>query len=148
MSGCVTTSLDNGQLAALAKKCQLIERWAESQNVELHFFLMNLSDFRRGQSQSAQGETAAAPSIYCCWMRGVLSPYLMAGRLSATLVVVFPITKNGNAEAFWQGLAHHHRVNADHWLDFGAIPSIPPAEFVGAGLWQLNKGLSDRINRC
>jgi adenylate cyclase class 1 len=53
---CYDESLDNGQLSALGKKCELIERWAESQNVELHFFLMNLSDFRRGQSQSAQGE--------------------------------------------------------------------------------------------
>ncbi|MCD8522436.1 MAG: class I adenylate cyclase [Saccharospirillaceae bacterium] len=34
-------------------------------------------------------------------------------------------------------------MHPEHWLDFGAIPSIPPAEFVGAGLWQLNKGLSD-----
>lgn len=138
---CYDESLDNGQLSALGKKCELIERWAESQNVELHFFLMNLSDFRRGQSQSAQGEDCGSTQHLLLLDEFYRSALWLAGCQPRWWII--PNEEERNAEAFWQGLVHHHRVHADHWLDFGAIPSIPPAEFVGAGLWQLNKGLSD-----
>ncbi|PHQ88160.1 MAG: adenylate cyclase, partial [Thalassobium sp.] len=43
-------------LAALRQKCDLIEQWAAQQNCEVHFFLMNLTEFRQGQSRSADGE--------------------------------------------------------------------------------------------
>jgi adenylate cyclase class 1 len=49
---CHIDDLSDEQLAMLKTKCELIEKWAASQKVELHFFLMNADDFRQGKQSS------------------------------------------------------------------------------------------------
>ncbi len=138
---CHDELLDAPALQALLHKCQLIERWADTQGIELHIFPMNLSDFRRGQSQSAQGEDCGSTQHLLLLDEFYRSALWLAGCQPRWWLI--PNEQERNAERFWNMLADHHRVNSSQWLDFGAIPAIPPAEFVGAGLWQLNKGLSD-----
>ena len=53
---CHDELLTDQQISDLQEKCTRIEKWADSQGTEVHFFLMNLKDFRDGQSQSADGE--------------------------------------------------------------------------------------------
>lgn len=136
---CHNESLDDQQLALLKQKCQLIEVWAASQNVELHFFLMNLSDFRRGQSQSAEGEDCGSSQHLLLLDEFYRSALWLAGAQPSWWLI--PSHLEHDTDAYWQSLVHEHKVHADHWLHFGSIASIPAAEFVGAGLWQLNKGL-------
>ena len=138
---CYDESLPPEDIAALQSKCDLIERWADSQGVELHFFLMNLSAFRSGQSQAAEGEDCGSSQHMLLLDEFYRSALWLAGCQPRWWLI--PTEHERHADDFWHELLEHHRVHRDHWLDFGAIPSIPPAEFVGAGLWQLNKGLSD-----
>lgn len=138
---CYDESLSTDELAGLQRKCELIEQWAGGMNVELHFFLMNLTEFRHGQSQSAQGEDCGSTQHLLLLDEFYRSSLWLAGRQPRWWLI--PNAEERSAEAFWQALLVNHRVNADHWLDFGAMPGIPPSEFVGAGLWQLNKGLKD-----
>ncbi|WP_430460911.1 class I adenylate cyclase [Thalassolituus sp. LLYu03] len=138
---CYDESLPADDIALLRNKCQLLERWAESLSVELHFFLMNLSDFRKGQSQEAEGEDCGSSQHVLLLDEFYRSSLWLGGCQPRWWLI--PTTQERNADALWEQLLDQHRVHKDHWLDFGAIPTIPPAEFIGAGLWQLNKGLGD-----
>ncbi|MAD44051.1 MAG: hypothetical protein CMI02_16395 [Oceanospirillaceae bacterium] len=138
---CYDEALSGQEIIDLQSKCDRIERWAEDMNVELHFFLMNLSDFRRGASHEADGEDCGSTQHVLLLDEFYRSALWLAGRQPRWWLI--PCEQERRADQWWQTLQEHHRVNADHWIDFGAVPSIPAAEFVGAGLWQLNKGLSD-----
>lgn len=137
---CHDERLDQQALTGLSNKCQLIERWAAGMNVELHFFLMNLSNFRKGLSREAEGEDCGTSQHMLLLDEFYRSALWLAGCQPRWWLI--PNEYEENADEFWQMLLDEHRVHKDRWLDFGAIPEIPPAEFVGAGLWQLNKGLN------
>lgn len=138
---CYSEQLAAAELEGLRQKCQLLEQWAASQGAELHIFLMNLSEFRAGQSQTADGDDCGSTQHGLLLDEFYRSALWLAGRQPRWWLI--PNAEERRADAFWQALVHNHRVNADHWLDFGAMPGIAPSEFVGAGLWQLNKGLHD-----
>lgn len=138
---CHDETLPPQALAGLQQKCQLLERWAAEQGIELHIFLMNLTEFRQGQNRSAEGEDCGTTQHLLLLDEFYRSAVWLAGCMPRWWLI--PNQEERNADRFWQQLADQHRVNPVQWLDFGAIPAIPPAEFIGAGLWQLNKGLSD-----
>lgn len=138
---CHDETLNEQQLNDLQLKCEQIERWADIQNVELHFFLMNLSDFRQGQSRSAEGEDCGSSQHLLLLDEFYRSALWLAGSQPSWWLV--PADQESNSDEYWHHLLDEHKVHAEHWLHFGAIDTIPAAEFVGAGLWQLNKGLSN-----
>ncbi len=138
---CHDETMSQSQLASLQQKCEHIERWAESQNVELHFFLMNLSDFRQGQSRSTGGEDCGSSQHLLLLDEFYRSALWLAGSQPSWWLI--PLNQESRSEPYWQALLDEHKVHAGHWLHFGQIGTIPAAEFVGAGLWQLNKGLSN-----
>ncbi|WP_419812079.1 class I adenylate cyclase [Bacterioplanoides sp.] len=138
---CHDEHLDAEQLDLLKQKCDVIERWAASQSVELHFFPMNLSDFRQGQSQSAEGEDCGSSQHLLLLDEFYRSALWLAGAKPSWWLI--PEKQERKSAQYWEQLLDQHRVQADQWLHFGQIHTIPVAEFVGAGLWQLNKGLSN-----
>lgn len=138
---CHDERLDPEQLALLKQKCDVIERWAASQSVELHFFPMNLRDFREGQSQSADGEDCGSSQHLLLLDEFYRSALWLAGAKPSWWLI--PEKRERRSAQYWEQLLDQHRVQADQWLHFGQIHTIPVTEFVGAGLWQLNKGLSN-----
>ena len=138
---CHHENLAEAQRQRLQQKCEKIERWAASQHVELHCFLMNLSDFRQGQSRSADGEDCGSSQHLLLLDEFYRSALWLAGAKPSWWLV--PQQAERNAGPYWEQLLDQHRVHADQWLHFGDIRTIPAAEFIGAGLWQLNKGLSN-----
>lgn len=138
---CYDESLVAEDIKALQKKCDLIEEWAGDQGTELHFFLMNLTRFRSGQRRSAQGEDSGSTQHLLLLDEFYRSVVWLAGGQPRWWLV--PNEQEIQSEAYWQQLVENHRVDNKHWLNFGSLPGIPAAEFVGAGLWQLNKGLED-----
>ncbi|MAS25670.1 MAG: hypothetical protein CMI03_00250 [Oceanospirillaceae bacterium] len=138
---CYDESLSEPEISELQDKCKRIERWAADMNVELHIFLMNLTRFRSGNSHDADGDDCGSTQHMLLLDEFYRSSLWLAGRQPRWWLT--PCEQERRAADWWRTLQDNHRVNADHWLDFGAMPSIPAAEFVGAGLWQLNKGLKD-----
>lgn len=128
-------------LAALRQKCDLIEQWAAQQNCEVHFFLMNLTEFRQGQSRSADGEDCGSTQHLLLLDEFYRSALWLAGACPRWWAI--PLSEETRADSYWQRLVDNHIVSVDQWLDVGSIATIPAAEFVGAGLWQLNKGLAN-----
>ncbi|ASP38166.1 hypothetical protein CHH28_05465 [Bacterioplanes sanyensis] len=136
---CHDESLASEALSELQNKCHLIETWAKQQGCELHVFLMNLSDFRRGQHRSAEGDDCGSTQHILLLDEFYRSAVWLAGLKPRWWLV--PNEYERKADDYWQFLLNDMQIHPEQWLDFGAIPSIPISEFVGAGLWQLNKGL-------
>ena len=137
---CHDESLSDAQVEQLQEKCQRIEQWAETQSTELHFFVMNLRDFRQGQSRSAEGEDCGSTQQLLLLDEFYRSGLWLAGKTPQWWVL--PNEYENQAEATWASLVEHGLIDVRQWLDVGWLPTIPAGEFVGAGLWQLNKGLS------
>ena len=137
---CYRENLENEDIKILQKKCNLLEEWALEMGVELHFFLMNLSHFRQGQNQSVQGESSGSTQHLLLLDEFYRSSVWLAGCQPRWWLI--PNQQEHN-NSYWSELLNRHLVNDNDWLDFGSMASIPAAEFVGAGLWQLSKGLNN-----
>src|SRR5690554_2645288 len=138
---CYDESLPAEDIKDLQKKCDLIEDWGNDQGIELHFFLMNLTVFRSGRRRAAQGEDSGSTQHLLLLDEFYRSVVWLAGCQPRWWLI--PNEQEIQAEAYWLQLVENHRVNNKHWLNFGNLPDIPAAEFVGAGLWQLTKGVED-----
>ena len=137
---CHDETMAQEELAELQDKCALIESWAKQQGCELHVFLMNLSEFRQGQHRSAEGEDCGSTQHILLLDEFYRSAVWLAGRQPRWWLI--PNEYERKADLYWQFLVNELQVHPEQWLDFGAIPTIPVAEFIGAALWQLSKGLS------
>lgn len=138
---CYRENLDHDELKALAKKCELIEEWAAEQGVELHFFRMNLTHFREGKIGSTEGESSGSSQHLLLLDEFYRSSVWLAGCQPRWWLI--PNEDEQHAEKYWELLVERGLVQDQDWLQFGAVAIIPAEEFIGSGLWQLHKGLSD-----
>jgi len=139
---CHIDDLSDEQLAMLKTKCELIEKWAASQKVELHFFLMNAEDFRHGKLQTnVDSEHSGSTQHLLLLDEFYRSSLWIAGRMPSWWLI--PTEYEKHSQGYLSQLSEHQLIHDVHWINFGSIPTIPAAEFVGAGLWQLNKGLKN-----
>lgn len=137
---CYSDNLDNEQLNLLKEKCDLIEKWAEVQSVELHFFLMNATNFRQQKKQNnVDTENSGSAQHVLLLDEFYRSSLWLAGRHPSWWLI--PTKYEERSEAFLEKLEDRQLIHSVHWINFDAIPTIPATEFIGAGIWQLNKGL-------
>lgn len=136
---CHQSSLSVQQRDSLQRKCQHLEQWAGTYGLELHFFLMDLAQFRQGIQQATAGEDCGSSQHQLLLDEFYRSAIWLAGGQPRWWLI--PNEHQRHAETLWTTLCQRHLVNDEQWLDFGALPTISPAEFIGAGLWQLTKGL-------
>ena len=139
---CHVDDLNNKQLNMLKTKCEIIEKWAESQKVELHFFLMNANEFRQGKQQAnVDSEHSGSTQHLLLLDEFYRSSLWLAGRQPSWWLI--PTKYEKHSQHYLHQLSEHQLIHDCHWINFGSISTIPAAEFVGAGLWQLNKGLKN-----
>ena len=139
---CHTADLSDEQLAMLKTKCEMIEKWADSQKVELHFFLMDATEFRQGKQQAnVDSEHSGSTQHLLLLDEFYRSSLWLAGRQPSWWLI--PTKYEKHSQHYLEQLSEHQLIHDCHWINFGSISTIPAAEFVGAGLWQLNKGLKN-----
>ena len=139
---CHVHDMSDEQIAMLKTKCELIEKWAASQKVELHFFLMDAEDFRQGKQQDyVDAEHSGSTQHILLLDEFYRSSLWLAGRMPSWWLV--PTEYEKHSQRYLDQLSDEQLIHDVHWINFGSIPTIPAAEFVGAGLWQLNKGLKN-----
>ncbi|WP_221793793.1 class I adenylate cyclase [Oceanobacter mangrovi] len=138
---CLNQSLNEDARQRLEDKCQRLEKWAAEDDLEVHFFIMDLQQFRQGLQLAAQGENCGTSQHLLLLDEFYRSAIWLAGRYPRWWLL--PVnSQNIDEENFWQHLVRQGQVQADQWLDFGNIQQIPVNEFVGAAMWQLHKSLS------
>lgn len=137
---CHAPDLGEGALAELRRKCQLLEAWAMSLGTEAHFFLIDPQNFVQGERDSQlSSDDCGTTQHYLLLDEFYRTAIWLAGRTPLWWLV--PVYEEHNYQAYTQTLLSKRFIRADHDLDLGHLAHIPAGEFVGAGLWQLFKGI-------
>jgi adenylate cyclase, class 1 len=137
---CHATDLAENELAELRKKCHLLETWAASQGAEAHFFLIDPARFVRGERDNQlSSEDCGTTQHYLLLDEFYRTAIWLAGRTPIWWLV--PVYEEANYDRYTHALISKRFIRADETLDLGHMAYIPPGEFIGAGLWQLFKGV-------
>ncbi|WP_372972100.1 class I adenylate cyclase [Marinobacter sp.] len=137
---CHHPELPPHRLEALRQKALRVTEWAAQFGLELNLFVFSAEDFRQGR------ETAQVSSEDC----GSAQHYLLLDEFYRTAIHLggryplwwlIPVQEEGRYGELTRFLLENRFVRSDEYLDFGEIPSVPVAEFLGAGIWQLYKGI-------
>jgi len=137
---CHASELSQGELAELRKKCQWLEDWAASQGAEAHFFLIDPSRFVRGERDAQlSSEDCGTTQHYLLLDEFYRTAIWLAGRTPLWWLV--PVYEERRYDQYTHTLLSKRFIGANETLDLGHLARIPPGEFIGAGLWQLFKGI-------
>lgn len=137
---CHAADADEAALAELRRKCQLLEAWAASQGAEAHLFLIEPGQFMRGERDSRlSSDNCGTTQHYLLLDEFYRTAIWLAGRTPLWWLV--PVYEESNYAQYTETLLSKRFVRSEEVLDLGNLAQIPPGEFVGAGLWQLYKGI-------
>jgi len=137
---CHTSDLEREALEALQRKCQLLETWAASQGADTHIFLIDTQAFAQGQRTGQLGtDDCGTTQHYLLLDEFYRTTLWLAGRTPLWWLV--PPDQENGYPAYAQALLAKRFVRPGEALDLGHLAQIPGHEFVGAGLWQLFKGI-------
>jgi adenylate cyclase class 1 len=137
---CHAPDLSENELVELHKKCQLLEVWAASQGAEAHFFLIDPARFVLGERDNQlSSEDCGTTQHYLLLDEFYRTAIWLAGRTPIWWLV--PVYEESAYDRYTHTLLSKRFIRADETLDLGHMAFIPPGEFIGAGLWQLFKGI-------
>lgn len=127
---CLAPDLSNAAVSALRKKCRRLEAWATSQGCEAHFFLID------AQLRNDEGGEPRQRLLLDEFYRTAI---WLAGRTPMWWWV--PVQEEARYAEFACELLTAGMIDRDETIDLGHLAHIAPGEFLGAGLWQLFKGI-------
>lgn len=137
---CHSSSLDTDERAELEKKCRLLEAWADRQGAEAHFFLIDCERFVNQERENPlSADDSGSTQHYLLLDEFYRTALWLAGRIPLWWMV--PSDQENHYTRFSQTLLSKRFVRETDVLDLGHLAHIPPGEFIGAGLWQLFKGI-------
>lgn len=137
---CHAPELNEQALGELRKKCALLENWATTQGSEVHFFLVNPARFRLGERDSQlTSDDCGTTQHYLLLDEFYRTAIWLGGRTPMWWLV--PAFEEARYESYSQTLLEKRFVRSEDVLDLGSLAHIPPGEFIGAGMWQLYKGI-------
>lgn len=136
---CYRSGLSTDQIQLLERKAEAISEWAEGFNLEVHFFLMDAHRFQGSDQRSLTGENCGSTQHFLLLDEFYRTGQLLAGAPPAWWFV--PSTQETIYPEYIAQLQKGGQFKLDDGMDFGPIPQLPPGEFIGAGMWQLYKGI-------
>ncbi len=136
---CYRPDLPAEAVYLLQQKATAISKWAESLSLEVHIFLMDAHKFKGGVSSAMSEEDSGSSQHFLLLDEFYRTGVLLAGAIPMWWLV-HP-QEEGNYSHEVKAIAKTGLLNYDESLDFGGMADLPPGEFVGAGLWQLYKGI-------
>ncbi|MDX5371296.1 MAG: class I adenylate cyclase [Pseudomonadaceae bacterium] len=137
---CHDPALDARALAELRKKCDLLEAWAATQGAEVHCFLIDPQRYTLGDREAQlTSDDCGTTQHYLLLDEFYRTAIWLGGRTPLWWLV--PVYEEANYRAYTHALLSKRFVRAEEVLDLGHLARIPPGEFIGAGMWQLFKGI-------
>ncbi|KAF0192238.1 MAG: adenylate cyclase class 1 [Gammaproteobacteria bacterium] len=127
------------QLSELRQKATAVELWAAGLGVTAHFFLMDAESFKAGERVTLSSESSGSAQHHLLLEEFYRTSLLLAGRYPLWWMV--PVEYENDYDHYVQELLRKGFIRNNEYVDFGALPTIPPAEFFGAALWQLYKAI-------
>jgi len=137
---CHTPNMSPEALLLLDEKAKKIDEWADSLGLELHTFLMNAEQFKAGgKAPDMDTESSGSAQHYLLLDEFYRTAILLVGRYPLWWLI--PPNMEKNYKAITNDLLTKRFVKETEVLDFGSAAYIPKSELMGAGLWQLYKGI-------
>lgn len=137
---CHAPGLDDSQREELQRKCQLLEAWAASLGAEAHFFLIDPQGFAQGlRDGQLSSDDCGTTQHYLLLDEFYRTAIWLAGRTPLWWLV--PVYEEQHYQRYSETLLSKRFIRSTDALDLGHLAHIPAGEFVGAGLWQLFKGI-------
>lgn len=137
---CHAPELTAQALAELQTKCRLLTTWAATQGSEAHFHLVNPATFALGdRSNELSIEDCGSTQHYLLLDEFYRTAILLGGRFPLWWLV--PANEESAYPGYIRQLIDKRFIREQDSLDLGHMAHIPAGEYVGAGLWQLFKGI-------
>jgi len=136
---CYRGDLTTTELDELKQKLEFIRRWGETLNLEVHFFLMDSERFRLGHHQDVSTEDCGSAQRYLLLDEFYRTALLLAGRFPLWWLV--PPEDDAHYPEIASTLCEKRYIPDSASIDFGNTYCISAGEFIGAGMWQLYKGI-------
>ena len=137
---CHTEGLTGPMLAELQQKCNQLSRWAtDALHIETHFFLMSAEKFRMGQQTLLTSEASGSAQHFLLLDEFYRTSVWLAGKLPLWWFVA--AEQENQYQEYTENLLGKRFLRAADYIDFGGVPAFPTNEFIGAGVWQLYKGI-------
>jgi adenylate cyclase class 1 len=136
---CHDPKLDQRQLAALRQKVEMVEQWSRELHLEVHIFIINPEDFKKGARDALSRESSGSTQLHLLLEEFYRTGILLAGRHPLWWLV--PPDQEQNYEKYTARLLKQRFVAPLDCIDFGGLKDTPPDEFFGAAHWQLYKGI-------
>ena len=124
----------------LQSKATAIEQWAESLDLEVHFYLVDSQSPLKGAPSSLPSDNSAPAQHYLLLEEFYRTALYVAGQTPVWWQV--PPHEELNYTRYVQYLNANQLISEDDTIDFGGLEDIPAEEFVTATLWQLFKSIS------
>ena len=137
---CHRPGLSELDLEELTQKALLIEKWAVSLKLEVHFFLVDSEQFRKGENTPISAESSGETQHYLLLEEFYRTSIYIAGRVPVWWIV--PPEQEQNYSGYVSHLLENRFISDADVLDFGGLQDMPLAEFVSATLWHIYKSLS------
>lgn len=137
---CHGPQLTQAERQALRDKCQRLEVWAASQGFEAHCFLIDTQRFAQGEHEvQLCTEDGGKTQHHLLLDEFYRTAIWLAGRTPLWWYV--PVCEESRYAEFTHATDDQHVIGSDDLMDLGHLARIPSSEFLGAGLWQLFKGI-------
>lgn len=137
---CHQPELEPRGIERLERKAEAVSRWAATLGLELHVFVFAAVEFREGRQRvEVNGENCGSAQHYLLLDEFYRTGIHLAG--CYPLWWLIPAEREADYDLLADQLRDFRFIRADQYIDLGPVPAIPPAEFLGAGVWQLYKGI-------
>jgi len=136
---CHQSDLSPGDINELQQKASALEVWAESLELEVHFFLIDSKQFRLGQNTPISTESSGQTQHYLLLEEFYRTAIYIAGKSPAWWLV--PPHEENNYTRYINHLITKRFIPEHELIDFGGFEAVPASEFIGATLWHLYKAL-------
>ena len=126
------------QAVQLQQKFAKLSQWGKSLGVDINFYLMDPKAFReRRYTSDVSSEHSGSAQHYFL----LDEFYRSAVRLAGKRVLWLHLPETADYQGLVQQAVQQQIIELEDWIDFGDFTNLPLAEFFGASLWQLYKGI-------
>ncbi|MCL7945602.1 class I adenylate cyclase [Marinobacter sp. ATCH36] len=137
---CHRHDLPERGVRCLERKAESLASWASTLGVELHVFVFSAADLRAGRQRAeVTGENCGSAQHYLLLDEFYRTSIHLGG--CYPLWWLIPVNDEGRYDECARQLIECRFIRGDEYIDFGPAVSIPKEEFLGAGVWQLYKGI-------
>ena len=137
---CHASDVSEAARGELRRKCDLLQDWAASQGTEAHFFLIDPQRFRSGEREARLTSDDCGSTQHVLLLDEFYRTAIwLGGRIPLWWLV--PAADEHRYEQVTEVLLSRRFIRTEEVLDLGHLAHVPCGEFIGAGMWQLFKGI-------